>query len=70
MSLFLVGIGIISFGYPKHKLRHFNDKLFGMPSSLGYLLFFSISGVLTPDIGNDHLYSFEAMVLRFLLQLE
>ena len=70
MSLFLVGIGIISFGLPKLKLRHFNAKLVGMPSSLGYLLLFSILGVLTPYIGNGFFYLFEAMVLRFLLQLE
>ena len=38
MSLCLLGIGIISFGSPKLKLRHFNAKLVGMPSSLGYLL--------------------------------
>ena len=48
MSLFSVGIGIISFGSHKLKLRHFNSKLVGMPSSLGYLLLFSISEVLTP----------------------
>ena len=70
MSLVSVGIGIISFGLPKLKLRHFNAKLVGMPSSLGYLLLFSISGVLTPYIGNGSFYAFEAMVLRFLLQLE
>ena len=70
MSLFLVGIGIITFGSLKLELRHFNAKLVGVPSSLGYLLFFSISEVLTPQIGNGPLYSFEAMVLRFLFQLE
>ena len=48
MSLFLVGIGMISFGSPKLKLRHFNAKLVSMPSSLGYLLLFPISGVLNP----------------------
>ena len=48
MSLFLVGIRIISFGSFKLKLRHFNAKLVSMPSSLGYLLLFPISGVLTP----------------------
>ena len=70
MSLFLVGIGIISFGSPKLKLRHSNAKLVSMPNSLGYLLLFPISGVLTPQIGNSSFYSFESMVLRFLLQLE
>ena len=70
MSLFLVGIGIISFGLPKLKLRHFNAKLISIPSLLSYLLLFPISGVLTPQIGNGSFYSFESMVLRFLLQLE
>ena len=67
MSLFLVGIGIISFRSPKLKLQHFNAKLIGMLSSLDYLLLFSISGVLIPYIGNGSFYSFEAMVLRFLI---
>ena len=70
MSLFSLGIGIISFGSPKLKLRNFNAKLVGLPSSLGYILLFSISGVLTPYIGNAYLYSFEDMVPRFLIQLE
>ena len=70
MSMFLAGIRIISVRSPKLKLRHFNAKLVGMPSSLGYLLLFSISGVLNPYIGNGSLYSFESMVLRFPLQLE
>ena len=41
-----------------------------MPSSLGYLLLFLDSGVLTPYIGNDYFLLFQAMVLRFHLQLE
>ena len=32
--------------------------------------FFSISGVLTPYIGNGPFYSFEDMVIKFILQLE
>ena len=52
MSLFSLGIGIISFGSTKLKLQHFNAKLVGMPRSLDHLLLFSISGVLTPYIGN------------------
>ena len=48
VSLFLVGIGIITFGSPKLKLRHFNAKLVDMPSSLDHLLLFSNSRVLTP----------------------
>ena len=70
MSLFSVGIRLISFGSPKLKLRHFNAKLVSMPNSLGYLLLFSISGVLNPLIGNNFLYLFESMDLRFLLLLE
>ena len=70
MSLFSVGIGIITFRSPKLKLRHLNAKLVGMPSSLGYLMLFSISWVLTPYIGNGSFYSFEAMVIRFLIELE
>ena len=61
---------MISFGSPKHNLLHLYAKLVCMPSSLGYLQFFSISGVLTPYIGNGPFYSFEAMVLMFLLQFE
>ena len=41
-----------------------------MTSSLGYLLVFSILGFLNPYIGNGLLYSFEAMVFRFPLQLK
>ena len=70
MSLVLLGIGIISFGSPKLKLWNFNAKLVSMPSSLGYLLLFPISGVLTPYIGNGSFNSFESMVLRFLIQLD
>ena len=54
MSIVLLGVGIISFRSPKLKLRNFNAKLVCMPNSLG----------------NGSFYSFESMVIRFLIEME